>query len=109
MDTTEENRKMIEKWPEKHRILKTSFLNNAREASKKHHLPTNREQKEFVDIEPPCRQAITPTIRTELSDPSADKNTVTPFLKTIALETIHTYPPEIIHVYTDGSAQNATF
>jgi ribonuclease HI len=108
MKSSEENKKMVSKWRPKHRLDKFSFVRYAKEASFKHHLPTDRKQITTINKQPPCHQVTTPLVKTELSDPTVNRNTLPTFLKSVCFETICSYPEDAIHVYTDGSAFKGT-
>jgi ribonuclease HI len=108
MGANEENRIMTETWYQRDRIDKTSFLTKADDASLKHHLPPDRTQIPIISCKPPWQQAYFPLVKTQLLDPTMDKLTPIPILRTSTLETVFSYPEEAIHIFTDGSAVKAT-
>ena len=102
------SRKLVDKWKPISRLKQTSVLHKVEELKQKHYLPEPREPICRVPTNvPPSFPLKEAHIKTKLLDGSNKKsNPVT--LRTSALETVASYPSEMIHVYTDGSAFKAT-
>ena len=86
----------------------TSVLHKVEELKESHYLPEPRQPIVRVPTNlPPSFPLKEPQIRTTLLDGCNKKSNPT-LLKASTLETIDSYPKNIIHVYTDGSAFKAT-
>ena len=107
MDKSNPCRKMVDSWNPTERIKKTSFLKEATKLSEKENFPKERETSLIVPENPPHHHLEKPTLHAELLV-KADKSTPQPILKLHTYETIASYPEDIIHAYTDGSAVRAT-
>jgi hypothetical protein len=77
------DRKLVPKTTNTQNIL--PVLKEAKSACLKHHLPTNRTEYTPIRGNPPCQQTASPTVRTELLDPSMNRSMLTPILKTAGL------------------------
>ena len=102
------NRELVDQWKSKPRLKKKSILQAAKDIENKHHLPTNRENTTVFNSIPPHKNMKAPTIKHHLIDENINKNSNPSEIKTIAEKTIDQYPPNWIHIYTDGSAHKGT-
>ena len=108
LEETNDNRKMATHWDPKTRIKKTSFMRETTKLLDKYNPPDNRSSMSTIRADPPYWKPSGTTIGTKLLDPSVNKSTPEPLLKTSALETVDSYCDTPVHAYTDGSATNAT-
>ena len=109
LDPSHPNRKMVVSWKPKNRIKQRSILHHATVTASDYHLPERKEAiKNFHKDLPPYRNLKSPKLRPLLKRQDINKNSDPHILKDAAEETIHTYPKEWIHVYTDGSAYKST-
>ena len=67
----------------------------------------DRETLPSITANPPHHDLKKPSLQAKLLE-NAVKSTSQPTLKALSLETIASYPEDIIHAYTDGSAVKAT-
>ena len=102
------NKKIADNYKAKERIKKKSIMSVANKLQGKYSLPEERQPIQLFDINNnPSRIFQLPTIKQQLVE-NVKKKDETAFLRSIALETIDTYPKEWIHIYTDGSASQGT-
>ena len=80
----------------------------ASQLSDKNHLTTNRKQENRFQVSNPWDNSMDGDIRTNLIDTSVNKSSSPLVLKSVALETIESYPKSAVQAYTDGSAFKAT-
>ena len=102
------NRRTVDNWEEVKRLKQTSLMDKAKDLEEKQNLPLNRKLETKCPFPPPWQDLRQPTIKTSLLDKSVNKQTVPTILKACALETIDSYPPSAVKIYTDGSAFRAT-
>ena len=102
------NRRTVDNWEEVKRLKQTSLMDKAKDLEEKQNLPQNRKLETKCPFPPPWQDLRQPTIKTSLLDKSVNKQTVPTILKACALETIDSYPPSSVKIYTDGSAFRAT-
>ena len=101
------NKALIQTWRKKTRIKQQSYLTRATTLLPEYNLPCSREKIATVAPQPLYRTAYQPTLCPHLIVKSASKAYPVHILKSLAAETIDTYPNTMTHVYTDGSALNA--
>ena len=103
------NKALIQAWRKKTRIKQQSYiyLTRATTLLPEYNLPCSREKIATVAPQPLYRTAYQPTLCPHLIVKSASKAYPAHILKSLATETIDTYPNTMTHVYTDGSALNA--
>merc|ERR1719239_740300 len=95
--------KIVEDWKRLARLQQKSIMHVVNDLQNKHHLPENRQIIERVRRDlPPNFELKSPIIKTELIC-NANKKSDPHIMKTSALETIHSYPKDWVHAYTDGS------
>jgi hypothetical protein len=81
----------------------------AKRACLKHNLPTTRIEYNCIRNNAHCQQTASPTVSMiRITDPSMNRSTLSPILKTAVMETINVYTLKAIHAYTDGCAFEAT-
>ena len=107
MEDTNPCKMMVKNWKPRDRIKKTSFLKEATKLSQNQNFPTERECLSIIPETPPHQDLKKPTLHAKLLK-EADKSTPQPILKLLTYETIDSYPKDIVHAYTDGSAVRAT-
>ena len=108
MDTQHPAKLLVDNWKQKERIQHKSIMHHVTNLREKCHLPNEREPMCRVPKIPPHTQPRPPEIVTHLKNKSMSKKTDPVLLKLEAEDTIAAYPPEWIHIYTDGSAFKAT-
>ena len=101
------NKALIQSWRKRTRIKQQSYLTRATTLLPEYILPCSREKIATVAPQPLYRTAYQPTLCPHLIVKSASKAYPAHILKSLAAETIDTYPNTMTHVYTDGSALNA--
>ena len=101
------NKALIHTWRKKTRIKQQSYLTRATTLLPEYNLPCNGEKIATVAPQPLYRTACKPTMCPHLIVKSASKADPVHIQKSLAAETIDTYPNTRTHVYTDGSAVNA--
>ena len=99
-------KRLAEELPNSYRISKTSFLRKSIEIAEAYHFPQDRQSTQIIPETGPHKELKKPFCRPELLE-KTDKSTPQPILKLLAYEVIESYPEDIIHAYTDGSAVNA--
>ena len=72
------------------------------------HLPSEREESRRVTSIPPHKATNPPEVKLDLKNREINKTSDILVLKEEAEDTIQEYPSDWIHVYTDGSAFEAT-
>ena len=98
------NKALIQTWRKKIRIKQLSYLTRAATLLPEYNLSCSREKIATVAPQPLYRTAYQPTLCPHLIVKSASKAYPAHILKSLAAETIDTYPNTMTHVYTDGSA-----
>ena len=106
MEESNPCRQMVDRWEPTERIKKTSFLKEATKLAESNNFPPERETSRTISYLAPHQTLTKPKTQTSLLQ-KADKSISPPILKILALETIDSYPENIIHAYTDGSAVRA--
>ena len=101
------NKALIQTWRKKTRIKQQSYLTRATTLLPEYNLPCSRETIATVAPQPLYRTAYQPTLCPHLIVKSASKAYPAHILKSLAAETIDTYPNTMTHVYIAGSALNA--
>ena len=99
-------REMVDNWEPRDRIKKKSFLKTSSILAEQNRFPEERITSGPISLQDPHQELRKPKTQTLLLH-GADKSTLPPILKSIALETISSYPESTIHAYTDGSAVRA--
>ena len=99
-------KKMVDHWEPKERIKKTSFLKTATHFAEQNRFPEERKTTGPIPLQAPDQDLKKPKTRTLLLN-GTDKTAPPLILKSMALETISSYPENAIHAYTDGSAVRA--
>ena len=99
-------REMVDNWEPRDRIKKKSFLKTSSILAEQNRFPEERITSGPISLQDPHQELRKPKTQTLLLH-GADKSTLPPILKSIALETISSYPESAIHAYTDGSAVRA--
>ena len=99
-------REMVENWEPTNRIKKKSFLKTSTILAEQNRFPEERVTSGTIPLQTPHQELKRPKTHTLLLN-GVDKSSLPPILKSIALETISSYPDSAIHAYTDGSAVRA--
>ena len=99
-------KKMVDHWEPKERIKKTSFLKTATHFAEQNRFPEERKTTGPIPLQAPDQDLKKPKTQTLLLN-GTDKTAPPLILKSMALETISSYPENAIHAYTDGSAVRA--
>ena len=99
-------KKMVDHWEPKERIKKTSFLKTAIHFAEQNRFPEERKTTCPIPLQAPDKDVRKPKTQTLLLN-GTDKTAPPLILKSMALETISSYPENAIHAYTDGSAVRA--
>ena len=97
---------MVDHWEPKERIKKTSFLKAATQLATQNRFPEERKTTGPIPLQAPDKDLKKPITQTLLLN-GTDKSAPPTILKSMALETISSYPENTIHAYTDGSAVRA--
>ena len=109
MPTNHPAKILVDKWVPKNRIKSQSILHHAKKLREKTILPDNRKPLLKTLKVPPNKQPIPPDINSKLfGNEKITKKSDPLTLKTAAEKTILNYPENWTHVYTDGSADEAT-
>ena len=108
LDSDDPNRVMVDSWEPIGRIKQQSPMDVALRLEEKHGLPQDRLPSKKFTTHEPWVEFKHATIKCSLLDPSINKTSLPTILKTGALETVDSYPPTLIHGYTDGSAFKGT-
>ena len=102
-------RQMVDKWKPQNRIKAQSILHHSERLGKKVNLSDNRKPLTKTSPFPPNKQPAPPHIETKLKgNTKITKKSDPLILKNAAQETVLSYPETWTHVYTDGSAEEAT-
>ena len=101
-------KKLVERWTPKHRIKNKSILHHVQSIREKTKLPEERAPLRKIPSKPPNELCSPPEIETTLKRKNVTKKSDPVVLKFAAEETVHSYPDDWTHVYTDGSAEEAT-
>ena len=99
-------KQMVDHWEPKERIKKTSFLKAATQLATENRFPEERKTTGPIPLQAPDKDLKKPITQTLLLN-GTDKTAPPTILKSMALETISSYPENTIHAYTDGSAVRA--
>ena len=109
MPTSHPSRKLVDTWKPKCRIKNQSILHHAEKIKEKLSLPEERAPLYKTTSTPPNKLSTPPEIETNLKGKiKLTKASDHVDLKLAAEKTIQSYPDEWTHVYTDGSAEEAT-
>ena len=108
MSTEHPARQIVDNWRKKERIKHQSVMHHISNLRENCHLPNEREPIQKVPVIPSHTKLSLPEIKTTLNNKQINKKSDLLELKTTAEDTISEYPPDWIHVYTDGSAFKAT-
>ena len=93
------NKALIQTWRKKTRIKQQSYLTRASTLLPEYNLPCSREKIATVAPQPLYRTAYQPTLCPHLIVKSAGKADPVHILKSLAAETIDTYPNTITHLH----------
>ena len=100
---------LVDKWVPKNRIKSQSILHHTFKLGEKTILPDNRKPLSKTLKVPPNKHPAPPDINSKLfGNENLTKSSDPLTLKTAAEKTILNYPENWTHVYTDGSAEEAT-
>ena len=99
-------REMVDNWEQIDRIKKKSFLKTSTILAEQNRFPAERETTGSIPLQAPHQELKKTKTHTLLLN-RIDKSAPPPILKSMALETISSYPDSAIHAYTDGSAVRA--
>lgn len=108
MPPSHPSKKLVERWTPKHRIKNKSILHHVQDIKGKTKLPEERAPLQKTSSKPPNKLCSPPEIETTLKRKNVTKKSDPVVLKYAADETIRSYPDDWTHVYTDGSAEEAT-
>ena len=101
------NKALIQTWRKKTRIKQQSYLTRATTLLPEYSLPHSREKLATIAPQQFYKTAYQPTLCPHLIVKSASKADPAHIRKSLAADTINTYPNTMTHVYSDGSALNA--
>ncbi|GFS23949.1 ribonuclease H [Elysia marginata] len=99
---------LVENWKKKDRIQYPTNMHHITTLQEMCHLSNDRKAICRVPEIPPNKEMKSPEVITHLKNQDTNKKTDPALLKLEAEITILTYPPDWIHIYTDGSAFKAT-